>query len=160
MSVFGHSPVIQGPGPDLGWPGGETGGRGRDTGRKGDREGRRGGRRVGAGWGAGERRDREGERGGEERHTASRIGCFSAPSSHQEEQFGCTFTPKPAKLFSHRANELSFHNMDQSIVDSFDTLVCSQFWPLRLQKYWGSAWIKMPFHVNHGDPRVSLAGAV
>ena len=102
----------------------------------------------------------EGERGGEERHTASRIGCFSAPSSHQEEQFGCTFTPKPAKLFSHRANELSFHNMDQSIVDSFDTLVCSQFWPLRLQKYWGSAWIKMPFHVNHGDPRVSLAGAV
>ena len=140
------------------------------VGRQGAGEGTQGERGTerddgeGDGSGRGGARERggigEGERGGEERHTASRIGCFSAPSSHQEEQFGCTFTPKPAKLFSHRANELSFHNMDQSIVDSFDTLVCSQFWPLRLQKYWGSAWIKMPFHVNHGDPRVSLAGAV
>lgn len=55
--------------------------------------------------------------------------------------------------------ELSFHNMDQSIADSFDTEVCSQFWPLRLQKYWGSAWIKCLF-MNHGDSKVSLAGAV
>lgn len=59
-SVFGHSPMIQGPGPDLGWPGGERGaGKGHRV--WGDRvEGRR--EEVG-----GERRDGEGERGGEKR---------------------------------------------------------------------------------------------
>lgn len=83
---------------------------------------------------------------GEKHHTVSRTVRFSsAPSFRQEEQCGCTFTPKPAKLFSHRAKELSFHNMDQSIADNFDIEVCSQFWPLRLQKYWGSAWIKCLF---------------
>lgn len=51
-SVFGHSPVIQGPGPDLGWPGGDRGGGGRDTERKGDRE-RDNGEGHGAGRGGG-----------------------------------------------------------------------------------------------------------
>ena len=89
----------------------------------------------------------EGERGwGRNTILVSRIMRFSsAPSSRQEEQCGCTFTPKPAKLFSHKAKELSSDNMDQSIADSFDTEVCFQFWPLRLQKYWGSAWIKCLF---------------
>lgn len=143
--------MIQGPGPDLGWPGGREGA-GEGTQRWGDRvrdDGEGGGGRE-EGWG---------RRGGEKRrHCFLRIRCFSAPSSYQEEQFGCTFTPKPAKLFSHRNKKSPFpQHGSGSIADSFDTKPVPTPTILRLQKYRGLSLDKMSFHVNHGDSKVSLS---